>query len=286
MSEIEAGEGSRGVRRIGDGRKVEQLTGSEVDAAEHDGGEPVAEPFDLREDVFGSEKIFTRPRRHSDDVGGGISTSSRNVGLDGIGVAGKGAVLHEEDSAVAFGAVEGHHQQMQIDGQRVHRDDFGRKRPDDVSEAVSKILVIRIPRSRRIEVPLDAELRPVIEFLFDDRSRRDRLQAEGVSHEVRGVPAIRSLWKMKSTSESDERIEAVEMSGSRRGRIEIRSGDSVERKRRRCVWHGHRSTFIAETGRPRNSRAVPPRSRSRVASSNASIDRMSAPGTCSPSGNG
>ena len=175
---------------------------------------------------------------------------------------------------------------MQVHGQRVHRDHLGRKCSDDLGEAVSKILVIRIPRTRRIEVTLNAESGPVVEFLFDDRSRRHWLQSEGVSNKVRGVAAIRSLWKMESISESSERIEAVKVSGPGCGRIKIRGGDAVKRGGGGGVRRGHRSTFMPAAGRPRNSSAVPPRRRSRVASSKASIDRMSSPGTCSPNGKG
>ena len=110
MGEIESGKGSGGVGRLGDGGKVEQLAGSKVDAAEHHGGEAVTEPFDLREDVFSSEEILARSRRDSNDVGGGVAAPRRDVRLDGVGVAGKRAVLHQENAPIPFGAVEGHHE--------------------------------------------------------------------------------------------------------------------------------------------------------------------------------
>ena len=184
VSEIEAGKRSGRVSRIGNCREIEQLTGSKVDAAEHHGGEAVAESFDFLQNVFGSKKILARSRRDSDDVGGGVAAPRRDVRLDGVGVAGKGAVFHQENASISSGAVEGHQEQMQVDGQRVHRDDLGWERADDLGEAVSKILVIRIPGTRGIEVALDTEPRPVVEFLFDDRSRRDRLQSEGVPDEI------------------------------------------------------------------------------------------------------
>ena len=61
---------------------------------------------------------------------------------------------------------------MEIHRQTVHADHFGRFCADNSRRRIAQCFVIRIPRRFRLEMCVHAEVRPVIQFLFDDVSRR------------------------------------------------------------------------------------------------------------------
>ena len=123
----------------------------------------------------------------------------------------------------------------------------------------------------RLDVPLDAEPRPVVELRQHRLPRRERLQAERVAGEV-----------------GHGRVAAA---GPRRDRERLAEAGiavvGLERALLRAAGRGdaHAPPAGAGTGRPRNWRAVPP-STSRSASGSRPRERMSAPGSVSPSGNG
>ena len=121
-------------------------------------------------------------------------------------------------------------------------------------------------RAARLEVALDAEARPVLELLVDERrASRGCRPSELPAKYATSLPSAASgTWN----SARSERVAGVELPG---------------------LVFAHAATWptaCAVARAPRNSSAVPPSSRARWASSMSVSEPISAPGSCSPSGNG
>jgi hypothetical protein len=101
------------------------------------------------------------------------------------------AAFDDDAAPRTVGPEETHHHQVQVHGQRVHRDDFVRLRPDEAGERFAHELVVRHPRAPRAEMAVDREVAPVFEFLGHDRRSALRLQAERIAAEVRELVAGR-----------------------------------------------------------------------------------------------
>ena len=120
-----------------------------------------------------------------------------------------------DDDGVPLGRrpVETRHENVQVDGERVHGRDFLRLCPGQRDKAVDTALVVARPGPIGMEMPVDCEVLPVVEFLFDHFSGARRLQTERVATEVHGRVAVSFERKVELAAESSERVVAVEVFG-------------------------------------------------------------------------
>ena len=228
VGEVEADGRADGVAGPDDRLEIQKLTGPEVDASEHDGGESVAELGDLRFDVFGAKQILARSWCDSHHVPIGIAASRRDVRRDRVGVAREGAVLHQDQTSFAFGAMEGHQKEMEVHGERVHRDDFVRPSADHGREFVPNLLVVRIPGTLAVEVSVDRAGLPGVQHLLDDPPGGPGLESERVADEVGDLAPGLVARDVESRPKAGQGIDAVQRRGARGRRIEILGGDVLE----------------------------------------------------------
>ena len=97
---------------------------------------------------------------------------------------------------------------MQIDGERIHRHDFGFLCADEFGEVSTHFGVVGHPRMLAVEVCLDSQLRPVVELVEQCLPCRARLQAERVAAQVH-LFCIAVWWNQELIAESCERIGGV-----------------------------------------------------------------------------
>ena len=86
--------------------------------------------------------------------------------------------------AIRSRAIEAHHQQMKIDRERVHVNDFGRLGANEPCAFLGEALVIRKPRPPRSGMTVDGKCLPVLELFRHARRGRLRLQSERVTAEI------------------------------------------------------------------------------------------------------
>ena len=106
-----------------------------------------------------------------------IEAVMRDLRFDRVGVGRERRLLHQDLEARFRRPVKRRHHQVQVHRQAVHADDFVRLRADEPRRRLAHSLVIRIPGRRALQMRVDREIRPIIEFLLDDGARRFRHQA-------------------------------------------------------------------------------------------------------------
>ena len=90
----------------------------------------------------------------------GIEAVIRRLASHGVTVGRERRVLDDDLRALTARAVERHHQQVEVDGERVHRHHFRRSGPDEAGQRLGEQFVVRQPRTISLEVPLDGEALP------------------------------------------------------------------------------------------------------------------------------
>ncbi len=106
------------------------------------------------------------------------------LAADGVAVGGN---VESSTTILRPGAarsVERHHQQVEVDGQRVHRHDLDRQCPDEPGGRLGEQFVVGEPRPVGLEVAFDAEALPGGELGEQLTGGRPRLQTERVAGEV------------------------------------------------------------------------------------------------------
>ena len=88
--------------------------------------------------------------------------------------------------------VERRHEQVEVDGQGVHRDDLIDAGSDEARERATQAVGCGQPCVRALEPALDADGGPDIQFLLDDRRGAPRLQTERVADEIGALPVGRA----------------------------------------------------------------------------------------------
>ena len=109
---------------------------------------------------------------------------------------------------------------MQIDRERVHRDDFARTRTRDVLEPRRQLRVIVDPGPQAFLVSQDAEPGPRVELLRHARARGERLQAQRMAAKVEQGVAGCIAWVRELIAKAAQRIDGIE----RTRRLERGSG--------------------------------------------------------------
>ena len=102
------------------------------------------------------------------------------IGRESIG-------FDENFVALRCGAIERDHHQMQIDGERIHCDDFNRKRANQSANGLGENFMIRHPRISSLKMALDAQPRPLLQFLLHVIARGFGLQAKRMADEIDAV---------------------------------------------------------------------------------------------------
>ena len=112
-------------------------------------------------------------------------------------IAWKCAALHDDLGALAFGAPETHHHEMEIDGQRIHHHHFAGACANQARTEFAELLVEINPRAAREHVPLNGKSRPVIQFLLHHHARGARHETQGIATQVSERPTVFTEWMFK-----------------------------------------------------------------------------------------
>ena len=100
---------------------------------------------------------------------------------------------------------------MEIDRERIHRDDLHRLRTDEPCKRFSHEFVIWQPRVPCVQMPLNSKPGPILKFLFDIFASGNGLKAERIAREVHDLgPVLRSRNK-KTLAKPAERVFGVEL---------------------------------------------------------------------------
>ena len=122
----------------------------------------ISSPCFSSNDSMSSCRIAYSPSRgrasRSDSVR--LEAVMRNLRLDRVGVGREGRIFHQDLVTRLRRPIKGRHQQVQVDRQAVHADDFVRLRADQPRRRFAQGLVIGIPGRRGIEVPVHARAAP------------------------------------------------------------------------------------------------------------------------------
>ena len=125
-----------------------------------------------------------------DEVGVGIVAVQGKLRLHRVSVRREGVGFDQDAITIRGGAVETQQQQVQVDGQRVHRNHFVAGAAKQARKARCSQAMERHPRLRNVEVAGDAALRPVVEHAGDAVTRRVRHQAERIATQVQRWIAV------------------------------------------------------------------------------------------------
>jgi hypothetical protein len=194
MGQVPADDGAGRVTGGGDRRDVHQLAGQVVDAAEqHESG---VRPQSV-DDVLGPQAVLTGAGLQPDDRVLRLEPVEARLRPDGVAVGRKGRVLDDDPEPLGSRAEERDHQQVQVDGERVHHHRLTRQRADQPGSGCRQQLVVRQPGALGVQVPFDPERGPGVEIREQLRTRRLRPEPERVAGEVRDVrggPAVHGRY--------------------------------------------------------------------------------------------
>ena len=190
MGEVETDHRARRMAEARDLLQVERLPGAVLHAGPEDQCQTRA--------VFGDGAFDRRHRECAvglvgldfDQIGFRRQSAGFELRSHRVAVGRKRAGLHQDRAAFGGRSVETHHHQMQVRGERIHRDHFQRLRADHVGQRIADEGVIGHPRRGFEEVALDAVARPLVHHFVDAGARALRLQAEGIAAEVRHFGAV------------------------------------------------------------------------------------------------
>ncbi len=130
-----------------------------------------------------------------------------DLGLHGEVVGREGVPLDEHLVASRCRSVEAHHQEMQVDGERVHGDHLVLPAAHEGGERSGEEFVVRLPGEVAREVTLHPEGAPSVELGRDVVARRPREGTEGVADEVDAV------GQLELVAQGGERVGGVERGG-------------------------------------------------------------------------
>ncbi|KAA8631089.1 hypothetical protein SMACR_08947 [Sordaria macrospora] len=115
---------------LGDARNVEQLAGVVLDTRQEKQCRIFSMLIDRLEDLLRRQvKVLIRLNLHHRLLG--VQTMPFDLALESVPITREGAPLEDDFVPLLSGPVEGGHHEVQVDGQSVHHDDFGRVRGAD-----------------------------------------------------------------------------------------------------------------------------------------------------------
>ena len=159
VREIETDDATLAMRGFGNRGQVERLSGPILHAGdqhERDAGSVFVEDALDRSVGNAAARLVAV---ELDQRIGRIVTMESDLRFDRIAIGRKCVLLDQDRRPLGRRPIEAHHHQVQIDRQRIHRDDFARQRADERGEILAHEFVIRHPRVLAVEVRFDRKLR-------------------------------------------------------------------------------------------------------------------------------
>ena len=118
------------------------------------------------DNVFGSHGEFAFARARENERVLGIKPVMHDLRFDRVGVGRERRIFHQNFKARFGRPIKRGHHQVQIHRQAVHANHFDWLCADEPRGRLAQRFVIRIPWRLRFEMRVDAELRPIVEFLI------------------------------------------------------------------------------------------------------------------------
>ena len=123
------------------------------------------------------------------------------------------AVLDQNLVALRGGRIEAHHEQVEVDGQPVHRHHFVGVGAGQSSKRVGEQLVVVLPCQLTGEVAFDAECGPTVDLGLDRATSTSGQGAERIAHQVDAI------GKLKLAAKTGQRVSGVELCGGQLCRV-------------------------------------------------------------------
>ena len=200
---------------------LESLAGIVVNAAEQDQRYRIPVLVDSFENVFGAKRRLTLAGGDLDQVLARIEAVEPDLRFHRVLVRGERAALDHNFASRARGAVKRDHQQVEINGERIHYHGLDRLCANQAGHLFGEEFVIRQPGMLRVKMAFDAKRLPVFKLLLDIPARGFWLQAERVTGEINYVLACGGPGHVKFFAKEAKRVLLVRPGGERSGILEI-----------------------------------------------------------------
>ena len=210
------------MRRRGDALDAERLPRGIVHAADHHEGQRVGRLADGIQYVFLADQRLAAARADLDDVLRRVKPARVHVRMHRIGIARERAALHQDLRALPLRPPEAHHQQVQVDGERVHHHHLTGLRPHQARAQMAKMLVEINPRATGKQMPFHRQPRPIVQLLVYQRARRARHEAERIAAEIRERTTVLAERMLELVPQRAQRIGGIEPRRVLRGGVQVR----------------------------------------------------------------
>jgi hypothetical protein len=222
---VEADRRALCLRKPRDFLQVEGLAGAVLDARPQHQGQPRSVLFDGASDGRHRNRPAGLVGLHLDQALGRVEAVEADLRLNGLPVGRKRARFDQDRRPIRRGPVKADHQQMQVDGQRVHRRDFDRLRAHQFGQRRIHRFQVAQPGPLALEVALHRELAPDGELGEHRGLGVLRLQAQRIADEVRQF-TLAVARNVEALAEAGQRIIAVRLIGPC-GALKCHGGGSV-----------------------------------------------------------
>ena len=199
-----------------DGLHVVQLTSVIIDPPNHDSGQLISHFLDGAKDIISAQKVLSFSGSNFNQILIWVASMKTNLTAQRVAVAWKSLGLAQQFTSLTSRLIEANEQQMEIDGQAVHRDDFGGLCPCEVAKTFDKSIMVADPWILALEMAINPQLRPVIHFNVKRFFGRLGLKPEAVACEVDGITAF-VLWKVESLSKFAKWVREIQFAGRIKG---------------------------------------------------------------------
>ncbi len=213
MGEIEADGAPLFVTKPGDLGHVEDLAGVVLHARQHDEGDGLAFPLEDVANVFFADQLFTVTGCEQEHRACRIVAMEFDLGFHGVVIGREGVVLDQDPVALAGRPIKAHHHQMQVGGKRIHGDDFRLLATHQFGHGPGEEFMVGHPRECALEMALDPQAPPAVQFGGDMVRGGFGLKPERVAAEIDLVLAAGRLRDMEPVPEVSERILPVHSPG-------------------------------------------------------------------------
>ena len=209
VGEIESNDAAFLVPRSGDASNIECLTGDVIHPAKQNDGDRMPFAVDEQIDIFLAHAGFAGTRLQLHQRRCRIKTMKANLRLQRVLIGRKRSSLHQNLVASCRRPIERRHHEVQVYRQRIHYDDFRRICPHQLRSLLRQQSVIREPRILPSEVALNAQFRPIPEFLLQVRRYAFGLKSEGMPAEIDALLSVWYFRNVKPVAEMCERIARI-----------------------------------------------------------------------------
>mmetsp|Transcript_17176 Transcript_17176/g.41345 ORF Transcript_17176/g.41345 Transcript_17176/m.41345 type:complete len:248 (-) Transcript_17176:197-940(-) len=140
--------------------------------------------LELSQDVLRAQRVLPipRPQLHQ-----GVSSRQPVVlglGAEGVEIRWKGMTFSKDLGPARLGVVQSHHQQVQVDGQRVHDRHLLRQRPHHLRALAHHALVDRHPGPSALKVAVHPNSSPLVQLFIDQLPCPLRLKPQRIASHV------------------------------------------------------------------------------------------------------